>query len=199
MPFTFCYYYRYVQGSYIWFFDTLAADFYRVWLERNGYEREGQFLKIAQAIDGGLIKLPEYYQQLAAASSQSARAIQQEFERETAIDHDMFAFIHQLHGKYTIGLLTNSPQGLVRIILQRHNLEQYFDDIVISGEVKLVKPDPKIFELAGRKMNVLATEAIFIDDLSECLHGAEQIGMTTILFQGLDKLKANLEALGVIP
>jgi len=179
------------------FFDTLAPDFYRVWLERSGHKREGQFLEIAQAIDNGLIDLSEYYRRLALASGQPARAIQQEFETKTAIDPAMLNFIYQLHGKYKIGLLTNSPQGLVRIILQKNNLGRYFDDVIISGEVGLVKPDPRIFELALQRMDVPANQTVFIDDLPNYLLGAEQVGMMTILFQGIDRLKANLEHLGV--
>jgi len=43
------------------FFDTIAADFYRVWLERNHYSRTGEFLELAKGIDEGNISLEERY------------------------------------------------------------------------------------------------------------------------------------------
>ena len=179
------------------FFDTLAPDFYRVWLERNRYSRTGEFLEVAKAIDRGEISLEEWYVRLSKLSGQPADTIREEFEMKTRLNGDLLQLIDQLRNDYQIGLVTNSPQDLVRKILRVNNIERYFDDIVISGEVRLVKPNPQIFELALQRMNVSAVETIFIDDLPEYCQGAERTGMTTVLFQGINKLKTDLAKLGV--
>ena len=180
------------------FFDTIAADFYRVWLENSHYTRTGEFLAVAQAIDKGDIGVEEWYVRLSALSNQPADVIRQEFETKTQLNHRMLELIDELHGNYKTGLVTNSPQDLVRKILRTNNLEKHFDEIVISGEVGLVKPDPAIFEVALERLGVNAPKAVFIDDLESYLEGAKEVGIQGILFKDVDQLKADLMKLGVI-
>ena len=179
------------------FFDTIAADFYRVWLERNHYSRTGEFLDVAQAVDRGDISLNEWYARLSKLSGQPADTIRQEFETKTQLNDSMIELIDQLRDGYQIGLVTNSPQGLVRKILQINNIERYFDEIVISGEIGLIKPDPKIFKVALKKLNLSATEVVFVDDLENYLEGAKQAGIPGILFTDIDQLKSDLRKAGV--
>lgn len=179
-------------------FDTVAADFYRVWLEHNHYPRTGEFLEVAKAIDRGGISLEEWYARLSKLSDQPANAIRQEFETKTRLNHGMLELIDQLRGGYQIGLVTNSPQGLVRKILQTNDIEKYFDEIVISGEVGLVKPDLKIFQVALKRLNVSAAEAVFIDDLESYLEGAKEAGILGIQFKNIDQLKSDLKKTGII-
>jgi len=179
------------------FFDTIAADFYRVWLERNRFARTGEFLEIAQEIDAGSIELEEYYARLSKLSAIPANAIRQEFETETQLNYGMLELIDQLRENYRIALVTNSPQGLVRKILRSNDLEKYFDEVVISGEVGFVKPDPEVFRIALKKLDVDPAEAIFIDDLESYLEGAKEAGITGILFKEVGRLRRDLKKAGI--
>lgn len=73
-----------------------------------------------------------------------------------------------------------------------------FGDIVISGDVKLVKPDPRIFHLALARWNLRADEAVFIDDMPHNVAAAEALGITAIRFTGADDLRPRLRALGLL-
>ncbi len=68
-----------------------------------------------------------------------------------------------------------------------------FDSIIISAEVKYIKPEPEIFKLSFAELGVLPEEAIFIDDTPESLKGADNIGYQPILFRDNESLKAELE------
>jgi 2-haloacid dehalogenase len=71
-----------------------------------------------------------------------------------------------------------------------------FRDIVVSGEEKLVKPDAAIYRLALDRFGLPATGTVFIDDNAANVAGADAVGMTGILFTGVDDLVPRLRALG---
>ncbi|HXD58050.1 MAG TPA: HAD family phosphatase [Thermoleophilaceae bacterium] len=70
-----------------------------------------------------------------------------------------------------------------------------FDELVISGEVGLHKPDPAIFELTCGRLGVVPSECVFVDDLRENCAAAEELGMTAILHRGADSTLPELERL----
>jgi putative hydrolase of the HAD superfamily len=65
----------------------------------------------------------------------------------------------------------------------RDLLAELFDDVVISAEVQLHKPQPEIYRLAAKRLEVAAEKCIFVDDLRENCEGAEAVGMTSIRFR----------------
>ena len=70
-----------------------------------------------------------------------------------------------------------------------------FDDIVISGEVGMRKPEPDIFLLAARRLDLKPAECVFIDDLELNVDGARAVGMTSILHTSYDDTRRALETL----
>jgi len=81
--------------------------------------------------------------------------------------------------------------------------EQYdffglFDDIVISGEVGMVKPEPEIFEITLQRISKPAHECLFIDDAPANIEQARRMGFTTILFQSSEQLEKELHRLNLL-
>ena len=74
-----------------------------------------------------------------------------------------------------------------------------FRDIVVSGDERLVKPDPRIFELAKRRFSVAPGEALFIDDRADNVAAAEAAGFVGHVFEGADRLRRRLVELGLLP
>ncbi|MFF1821439.1 HAD family hydrolase [Kribbella sp. NPDC058245] len=77
----------------------------------------------------------------------------------------------------------------------RDTWDGMFDDIVISGEVGLRKPEPEIFLLAARRVNLQPAECVFVDDLEVNVDGARALGMTGILHTSYDETRRELESL----
>jgi 2-haloacid dehalogenase len=73
-----------------------------------------------------------------------------------------------------------------------------FRDIVVSGEVKLLKPDPAIYYLALDRFGLRPADALFIDDRMINVEAAESIGMPGHLFTTADDLRDRLEAEGLL-
>jgi 2-haloacid dehalogenase len=73
-----------------------------------------------------------------------------------------------------------------------------FEDIIVSGVEKLVKPDPAIYALALRRFGLQPSEAIFIDDNLDNVKAAQQNGFLGHHFAGADGLRDELTSLGLL-
>lgn len=70
-----------------------------------------------------------------------------------------------------------------------------FDEIVISGDVGLHKPQREIYELACERLGVTPADCVFVDDLRENVEGAQAAGMTAILHRSATRTVEELEGL----
>jgi 2-haloacid dehalogenase len=73
----------------------------------------------------------------------------------------------------------------------------WFDGIVISGEVKLVKPDPRIFSHLLETHGLAADRTVFVDDSETNVAAAVALGMIGIHFDGAEALRRELRSLGL--
>jgi epoxide hydrolase-like predicted phosphatase len=109
---------------------------------------------------------------------------------------EMLKLINDLRSQnYQIGLLSNViPPILERI--KAGGGYSHFDFSVLSCELGVAKPDPKMYELAMRHFNGLKPEeVVFIDDQDRCLPPAEELGMHTILATSSEQIIAELRKL----
>jgi HAD superfamily hydrolase (TIGR01509 family) len=179
------------------FFDVIRSDPYKAWLERRGFSRQGSFLAASQRLDSGEITYEAFHEILGELSGEPAHKVAEEFAAVTRLDRAVVALIDRLHEHYRTALLSNAPSALIRDILREHDLERRFDEIVVSSEVGLTKPDPKIFALVLDRLAVPASEALFIDDSEHHVAGAEAAGIQSIQFLSAGQLKADLTDLGL--
>lgn len=95
--------------------------------------------------------------------------------------------------------LTNMPSETKPLMDEHFPLLTIFQDIIVSGDEKLVKPDPAIYHLTLDRMGGPApAEVIFIDDSEKNIDAAAALGFETHLFTGAKGLEAKLNALGLI-
>lgn len=80
---------------------------------------------------------------------------------------------------------------------ERHFFSR-FRDIVVSGEEKLLKPDPALYLLALRRFGIGPDEALFIDDRRINVEGAHAVGMKGHLFTTAADLRDRLEKEGLL-
>ena len=73
-----------------------------------------------------------------------------------------------------------------------HPFFDLFDDRVISGEVKISKPDPRIFNLLLERNHLNPKECIFIDDSEENCRAAHRLGITSVLYQSSRQVRQEL-------
>lgn len=80
----------------------------------------------------------------------------------------------------------------------RYDFFDLFDDMVISGAVGFVKPEPEIYQIMLDKLGRPARECLFIDDSLPNIQQANKIGFATIHFQSPSQLEKELKQLGLI-
>jgi putative hydrolase of the HAD superfamily len=80
------------------------------------------------------------------------------------------------------GFLSNSgPEMMARVRFDR-DLESWFDVVIVSFEVGLTKPDPRIYELCLSRLDVSAGQALFVDDREDNVKAAADLGIHTLQF-----------------
>ena len=114
-------------------------------------------------------------------AEQLATTFQRERRTRHVIFSDAIPVLENLQGTYRLGLVTNGAPDLQHEKLNGTKLGQYFDEIVISGEVGIGKPDPRIFTLALNALGGQPTEAVMVgNSLERDIAGAQGAGIQGI-------------------
>ena len=91
-------------------------------------------------------------------------------------------FIKAVRNEYKLAIISNDSSRWSKYLREKFNINQYFDVISISGDLKIRKPDERIFRLTIEKLAVNAAECLYVDDRRGYLGAASGLGMDTILF-----------------
>jgi epoxide hydrolase-like predicted phosphatase len=118
-------------------------------------------------------------------------------DRVAITSQAMLDLVDQLRAEHKVSLLSNTSAEYIQTPKRRHIFE-HFDDVVLSYEVGLRKPDPAIYKLAAGHLGLLPRQLVFVDDLVVNVEGANQVGIHGVVFRGIDQLKQDLRGLGVI-
>ena len=108
--------------------------------------------------------------------------LQDEFWQGDQLDGALVQFIRELRRECRTALLSNAWPGMRQLIENEWSIADCFDDLFISAELGLAKPDPKIYRLALDRLDVPPARAVFVDDFSENVKAAAALGLRAIQF-----------------
>ena len=100
------------------------------------------------------------------------------------------------HGLLT-GILSNMGDSVLEVLLAKHAWIANFDIHVWSYQLLMAKPDPAIYRHTLAKLGTEPEETLFIDDKSENIAAAQELGIHAIQFSTADKLRMDLIATGL--
>ncbi|MFX1288620.1 MAG: HAD family hydrolase [Promethearchaeota archaeon] len=109
---------------------------------------------------------------------------------------DMVELIRNIKSsnKLTLICMSNINSSHWRYIKkQKWDIWELFDEFILSHEVHMTKPDPKMFELALEKARCKPEEVLFIDDGLNNVRSAQEFGINAIRFMGIDNLVEELQ------
>lgn len=106
---------------------------------------------------------------------------------------------HLKQAGYPLYGLSNWSAETFPYARQKYNFFEDFDDMVISGEVGCIKPDPEIFRILLQKIGRPAEECLLIDDSLPNIEQANKLGFVTVHFESPARLDAELSRLNVLP
>lgn len=107
--------------------------------------------------------------------------------------------LEELHQRgVPVYAITNWNGETFRETRQRFDFLSLFRDIVVSGDERIIKPDPEIFALLCRRNNLDPIRCLFIDDSLKNVKGAEAVGWQGHHFTAPELLRADLTARGLL-
>lgn len=113
------------------------------------------------------------------------------------LDEAILDWVIARRGRYRTGILSNAWPNARAFLNRQPKIAAAFEELVISAEEGLRKPQAEIYDRALARLNVAAAEAVFVDDVAENVEAARQSGMQAIHFRpGLD-LPGEMARLGI--
>ena len=97
-----------------------------------------------------------------------------------------------------LAALTNWSAEKFPIARERYEFLGWFETIVVSGEVGMAKPDPRIFEHLLEQTGFAAEATLYIDDVAANVAVAAELGMTALPFTDPPTLRSDLRRLGFV-
>jgi FMN phosphatase YigB (HAD superfamily) len=107
------------------------------------------------------------------------------------------AMLESLGRRRRMLLLSNTNAIHFAMIRERYPFVRYFDHLVLSHEVKAMKPSPVIYREAIARAECSPAECFFTDDIAAYVEGARKEGIDAEQFVSLEKLQNDLRARGV--
>ena len=109
------------------------------------------------------------------------------------------AILEDLHTRdVPLYAITNWNGDTFRATRKRFPFLGRFRDIVVSGDEKLVKPDPAIYQLLASRNGLKLSDSLFIDDSLKNVTGAGNLGMQIHHFTTPENLRADLQKRGIL-
>jgi 2-haloacid dehalogenase len=111
---------------------------------------------------------------------------------------DTVTLLEELHAAgVRLYALTNWSEELFPAALDRFGFLGLFEDIIVSGEEAVAKPDPEIFEVLEDRVGHALDDCIFIDDSPRNVEAAAAAGMDAIHFTDTGHLREDLHVRGL--
>lgn len=109
-------------------------------------------------------------------------AMEREFsERGVELWEDSLPVVQELRARGVKTALVSNCSHSTRGIVDRLGIAEAFDEVLLSFEVGVRKPDPAIYREALERLDVAPEHAVFVDDQTEYCDGAAALGIETFL------------------
>ena len=106
--------------------------------------------------------------------------------------------LKMLKPKFPIYGLTNWSAETITIAYEKYDFFELMDGIVVSGDEKLIKPDPKLYQVLLDRYNLKAEESLFIDDNLKNIETAQKMGFHTIHLTKDTDLEKEVKDMGLL-
>lgn len=162
---------------------------------------EDRHQAVAYGFETGKVTLDEYLSRVVFHRPRSFErdAFRRFMEAQSEPHDDALALAARLTRApgLTLATLNNESLPLNRYRIETFGLKALFTAFFSSCFVGVRKPEPAIFRLAVRVMQVEPAACLFVDDRQENVEAAEEIGVPAVRYRGAESLRAELEARGV--
>ena len=152
-------------------------------------------------LDHGTVSVPDYWARVGAdlgVEFEPARVQQLwavDFRSWISVEPGSIEVLDDLRaGGTRMALLSNAGFDFGDAF-RRAPFARYFEQVFVSAELGMIKPDPEIYRHVARELGIDPTAMVFIDNKKVNVEGAEGIGVTGHVFTTVDGLRAFLTTL----
>lgn len=120
---------------------------------------------------------------------------EQRFFHSNERNEQLVSFVKELRKSYKVAMLSNIGGDMMDGFFAPKERQELFDTVVLSGDVKMAKPDKAIFELTCQKLGVALDEAVMIDDMQSTCDIVKTYGMQSVCYRDFEQCKHDLRVL----
>jgi HAD superfamily hydrolase (TIGR01509 family) len=104
------------------------------------------------------------------------------------IFHQEYALSKLKAEGYKLVVASNSIRPTVELMMNKSGLSRYLDDMLSNQDVKAPKPDPEIYELAARRLNLRPEECLVIEDNEKGIKAARAAGSRVMVVESVNEV-----------
>ena len=131
--------------------------------------------------------------ELGLAEQEEISSLAQDLWGSWQVDHKVLSLIDALRARYRVAMLSNATDVLEEKLASLYGVADRFDPIVNSALVGIAKPDPEIYAVALRQLELEPKEVVFVDDRADNIAAAAALGLHVVWFVSADELERRLE------
>lgn len=143
----------------------------------------------------GVLSKSSFVAQAAQLLEITDNEAEQRFFHSTERNKPLVRLVSELRKSRKVAMLSNIGGDMMDGFFTPEEREQLFDVVVLSGDVKMAKPDRSIFELTCDQLGVGFNEAVMIDDTQVVCDAVKAFGMQSICYKDFGQCKAELTAI----
>jgi FMN phosphatase YigB (HAD superfamily) len=180
------------------FFGVFCAPIATNWFKKAVPDYNEEQLKTWQALctqsDLGKLSRANFNVEASRLTGVPVPEIIRGIEAEAFINIPLVIYTRELKSReYRIACLSNGSHEWTLQVINDHDLGELFNEIVLSGDLGIVKPDPEIYEYTLKKLGISAAEAIFVDDRKVNVEAGKACGIRSLVFTDTPTFIADLE------
>jgi putative hydrolase of the HAD superfamily len=181
------------------FFGVFCAPMATNWFKKTvpDYEtKKAEFQELCTQSDLGKLSRAEFNQKAAELAGVSVADVENGIEAEVVIDTELVTYVRKLKTEgYRIACLSNGGHEWTLKVITDHGLRDLFEEVVLSADLGIVKPDPNTYLRTLEKLKLPAAQTIFVDDREANVVAAEACGMRGLVFANTVSLIRDMQEL----
>lgn len=145
--------------------------------------------------DRGMMGSDDFWNETAELMGTSRQEVEKRLQSITGADWELLDYIKGLRKDYKTAILSNTGRDFMERVFGSRKSTDYFDELGLSFETGVIKPDPKAYTDIAERLSCEPSECVMVDDQRVQCEGARAVGMQAIQYQDFDLFRTELERL----
>lgn len=176
-------------------FGVIYPEWGNVFRDTAPVENREAIQEIFDLGDLGKLNDEEYVNRVSDLMQMTRDELQEVRFDKCQPDLQVLELAKEFRSTYKTAMLSNSSLGYIPKLMKRDNLDEYFEEFILSSEHGVMKPDKRIYEIAIEKLEIEPKESVFIDDRQVNIDAAKAVGMYGVLFESVAQVKVEVTQL----